>query len=266
MHLLVVFFVSLKANIIVVSSASAIFPQCSEVILNILVIQSCELVEFHGGSLGLFKYGVSENGKIGCAGYSGDVEDAAIKYAQMWSVLAVGFGLSLMILMGLLHQRIYSFPFCSDLILLNIISIGVQLSMAHVYIVWKNDVCETYGCEWGRGSVYNAGAQLMYLVASSIAVYHYYHNSNSIAFEQQQQQHHQIQGTPKRVPSPFFARKTPSSDGSSKKDDDEREPRHDKGGPPNLPDLVDEKKEEHSIPNNRIRNNMRERRTNAIVS
>ena len=235
------------------------------VILNILVIQSCELVEYHGGTLGLFKYGITEAGhsgahshngnKVGCAEYSGDVEDVAIKYAQMWSFLAVGFGIALLLLMGLLQQKVYTFPFCSDLILLNVVGIGVQLSMAHVYIVWKNDVCETYGCDWGRGSFYNVGAQIMYLFASSIAFYHYYR-------QQQQQQHHEATH---RIQPSLESKKLKEEDRETKM---QEEPQQDKRGPPKLPELVDDKNIDQPVPNANanFQNNIRERKATVIVS
>jgi hypothetical protein len=133
-------------------------------------METCELLKFPGGSLGLFKYSGNEAGHE-CAKYSGEAEDPAIKYAQMWSQLAVAFGCFFLALVVVLQQRVYQLPYFLDSILLNFLSIGVQLSMAHVYIASKNDICETYGCGWGRGLVYNAVAQALYLIASVLVVY-----------------------------------------------------------------------------------------------
>jgi hypothetical protein len=140
------------------------------VVFNFLVIESCELLQFPGGSLGLFKYSGHEAGQE-CAKYSGEVEDPAMKYAQMWSRLALAFGCFFLVLVVVLQQRVHHVPYFLDAILLNFLSIGVQLSMAHVYIAWKNDICETYGCGWGRGLVYNVVAQALYLIASVFVVF-----------------------------------------------------------------------------------------------
>jgi hypothetical protein len=134
------------------------------VISNILVISSCELLEYDGGSIGLYYYGVASEEE--CFSYDG-MEDDTMKTARMGSMLALGFGVAFFAL-NLIHHFFQRLPF--EDVLFAVVGSCVQLCLSLVYLAWKNEVCETFGCGMGDGASWNGLAHFMYLVSLIISL------------------------------------------------------------------------------------------------
>jgi hypothetical protein len=119
-------------------------------------------LKFNGGSLGLFKYKV--DGTEDCVDYVQEVDDVAIQSARMGAVLALVLSCSL-VTIGVIKQ-FTNFP-CSEF-LIHSLGAAIQICTSLMYMTWKNELCTTFGCEWGAGASYIVVAQGLYL-ASSVA-------------------------------------------------------------------------------------------------
>jgi hypothetical protein len=137
--------------------------------LNILTITSCELLEVKrgGGTLGLFRFklGTGDGGDGDCKEFEDDSEDAALNCARVCAILALIFG-AVILLFGFFKQCLCKLP-CTKIIM-DVSGFGVQISMALVYVAWSNEICDTGGCEWGKGMTFNLCAQICYVAASCL--------------------------------------------------------------------------------------------------
>ena len=118
-------------------------------------------MEFQGGSLGLYKYRVEEAEK--CEIYSGEAEDSQIQSTRATAILALVFGFGFVIV-GAFRQRGYRFNMSKQA--MDVFAAAIQMYMSLVYLVWRNELCQTYGCVWGQGGIYCVTAQLCYLMAT----------------------------------------------------------------------------------------------------
>jgi hypothetical protein len=132
------------------------------VIFNLLAATNCEVLKFNGGSLGLFKYKV--DGTEDCVDYEREVHDVAVEAARMGAVLSLLLSCSL-VTIGVVKQYT-NFP-CSEF-LIHSLGAAIQICTSLMYLTWKNELCTTFGCEWGAGASYIIVAQGLYL-ASSVA-------------------------------------------------------------------------------------------------
>jgi hypothetical protein len=137
------------------------------VVFNILVITSCELLEVSGDTtLGLFKFKPGELfGGGDCREFEEKSEDPAVNCARVCSVMALIFGTAILFF-GFFKQCLCKLPLTK--LIMDLSGLGIQICMALVYVAWRNDVCETYGCEWGKGITFNLCAQICYLAASCL--------------------------------------------------------------------------------------------------
>jgi hypothetical protein len=119
-------------------------------------------LKFNGGSLGLFKYNV--DGTEDCMDYEKKVDDVAIESARMGAVLALLFSCSL-VTIGVIKQ-FTNFP-CTEFFI-HSLGAAIQICISLMHMTWKNELCTSFGCEWGAGASYIIVAQGLYL-ASSVA-------------------------------------------------------------------------------------------------
>ena len=134
------------------------------VVFNVLVLSSCEFfVGSTDGStstednveLGLFRFSVNDGNSTydtegTCENYSdwpqGENVPETVRAAQVCGCLAPIFGLILLLLV-VMNQWCCKVP-CGG-ILIGISHVGVNLSMALVWLIIRNDVCvSTYYFEW----------------------------------------------------------------------------------------------------------------------
>jgi hypothetical protein len=132
------------------------------VIFNLLAATNCEVLKFNGGTLGLFKYKM--DGTEDCVDYEKDVDDVAIESARMGALSSLLFS-CLLVIIGVIKQ-FTNFP-CSEF-LIHSLGAAIQTCTCLMYMTWRNDLCTTFGCEWGAGASYIIVAHGLYL-ASSVA-------------------------------------------------------------------------------------------------
>jgi hypothetical protein len=118
------------------------------------------------GTLGLFKY--EFDGAIG--GYGGtdgcvrisNVDDTALKCAQVCSILALVFGAAILFF-GVFKQCLCNLPFSG--LILSVSYLCVQISLALVWVIYDTSVCANGRCEWSEGATYLIVAQALYFVS-----------------------------------------------------------------------------------------------------
>jgi hypothetical protein len=121
-------------------------------------------LEYDGGSIGLFYYGVDSEEE--CFTYN-EMEDDTMKTARMGSTLALGFGVIFFIL-NLIHNFYQRLPF--EDVIFALVGSTIQLCLSLVYLSWKNELCETFGCTMGDGASWNGLAHCMYLASLIISL------------------------------------------------------------------------------------------------
>lgn len=137
------------------------------VVMNILLITTCEMLKTRIGTLGLFKYSVTSDfgdwtNTGGCVDITSDVSDTAFNCARVCSIMGLIFGAAILFF-GTFKQCICNLP-CSGLIL-SISHLGVQIMLSLVWVVHLNQVCDKTSCSWGEGATYLLTTQLLYLGA-----------------------------------------------------------------------------------------------------
>jgi hypothetical protein len=122
-----------------------------------------------GGTLGLFRFklGTLDGGDGDCKEFDGDSEkDAALNCARVCAILALLFGAAIL-LFGFFKQCLCKLP-CTQIIM-DLSGLGVQISMALVYVAYANEICDNGGgCEWSTGMTFNLLAQICYIAASCL--------------------------------------------------------------------------------------------------
>jgi hypothetical protein len=143
----------------------------SSVVTNALLLTSCDLLDLSGGfnkgSLGLFQWNNPSDGKEDeCFDFPPDeereIEDKALKCAQVCAILALCFG-GVLFVFGFFKQCIIPLP-CSQRIM-DLTSACVQLFLALVYVVWASKACDFYSCSYGDGATYLIVTQFLWLGA-----------------------------------------------------------------------------------------------------
>lgn len=134
------------------------------VIANAKVLSSCSLLKYDGGSIGLFYYGLESEEE--CFTYD-EMEDDTMKTARMGSTVALGLGVFFFSL-SLCHTFFRRLPF--EDVIFAVFGSGIQLFLSLVYVAWKNELCDTFGCIMGEGASWNGLAHFMYLVSLIISL------------------------------------------------------------------------------------------------
>lgn len=135
-------------------------------VLNIILLTSCEMLIVPGGTLGLYNYEIKTNSNQftvtdGCVNIESDVSDTAFNCARICAVIALIFGVAILFF-GVFKQCICNLP-CAGLIL-GISHLGVQIMLSLVWVIHLGDACNS-GCNWGIGATYLLVAQILYLAA-----------------------------------------------------------------------------------------------------
>ncbi len=132
----------------------------------------CNLLEYDvpfgvGGSIGLFRFGLSS--QTGCLAFTEETaEDATFGPARTGAIISFILALCLLAL-NVVHYFVYALP--QKDVVFYAIGGGVQLSLALVQLLWKNELCETYGCYKGDGSSWICLAHIMYLAATCVSLF-----------------------------------------------------------------------------------------------
>lgn len=137
------------------------------IVMNILLITTCEMLTTRIGTLGLFHYSVKADYRDwqatdGCVNIDAEVEDTAFNCARVCSIMGLIFGCAIFFFGGF-KQCICNLP-CAGLIL-TISHLGVQIMLSLVWVVHLNKICEQTYCSWGEGATYLLVTQLLYLGA-----------------------------------------------------------------------------------------------------
>jgi hypothetical protein len=136
-------------------------------------ILSCDLVEYNvpsgtGGSLGLFLYELKDSSE-GCLPFTEETaEDSTFGPARAGAIAAFTLALCLLALNSI-HYSCYTIP--QKDVVFYVIGGSMQLSLALVQLLWRNELCETYGCRMGAGGSWNGLAHIMYLAATCISLF-----------------------------------------------------------------------------------------------
>ena len=148
----------LPANQLLLTACAA-----TGLVANWLSLSSCRLMEFEGGSLGLYKY--AHDGFDHCSSFGFNMEDEGFQVARIASASAVGFGSCLLVwnVINLYLPRIQA----SQDIISMLLGGATQVCLSMVYVARQNEVCDMYECKWGRSILWNLLAHVMYLAAST---------------------------------------------------------------------------------------------------
>jgi hypothetical protein len=143
----------------------------NSVAANFFSITSCDLLEYdvlssEGGTLGLFKYG--HNNMEECSSFSEGAEDETFFPARVGALTALGLGC---LLMGLnaVHYFFREIPYKDTVFYA--LGACIQISLSLIYTIWRNELCDTYGCKMGKGASWNGLAHVMYLAATVISLF-----------------------------------------------------------------------------------------------
>lgn len=130
------------------------------VLSNVILLSSCDLLRYEGGSLGLRTYAHEETGE--CTLFV-TLEDQALKAAQSASYVALAAGM-VFLAIAAFHTFIQSIPGKDPL--LSTCVMLLELCLLDVYSAQNNGICEVEGCIWGNAIVWLAIAQLAFVAAS----------------------------------------------------------------------------------------------------
>jgi hypothetical protein len=89
-----------------------------------------------------------------------EIDDAAWKFARVCACLALGFGF---ILSSLALFKLYMPPVSQSII--DLTSAMIQVCLALVYVMWTGEMCDTYDCEYGKGTTLLIVTQVLWLIA-----------------------------------------------------------------------------------------------------
>eukprot|EP00934_Nitzschia_sp_Nitz4_P006714 Nitzschia sp. Nitz4//scaffold28_size193895//27190//27835//NITZ4_001628-RA/size193895-augustus-gene-0.301-mRNA-1//-1//CDS//3329545871//6704//frame0 len=144
------------------------------VLANYFAAISCDLLEYDvpsdvGGTLGLFRYGVQGDNYDECFRFGDDTqEDSTFGPARIGVMLSMCLGL-LLFGLNVVHYGYFAIPHKETLFY--VLGGCIQLSLGLIYTMWKNELCETYGCRMGAGSSWNGLAHVMYLGATVVNLF-----------------------------------------------------------------------------------------------
>lgn len=116
----------------------------------------------------MFLYELKDSSE-GCLPFTAETaEDSTFGPARAGAISAFTLALCLLAL-NVVHYSAYAIP-QKDTVFY-IIGATMQLSLALVQLLWRNELCETYGCRMGDGSSWTGVAHIMYLAATCISLF-----------------------------------------------------------------------------------------------
>jgi len=155
----------MNANRAEMIQISALGAATVAVMTNMIVMTSCDLLQYDEGSLGVMNYIDEKTGE--CSPFLA-LEDQSLKAAGTASLTAFAVGISLLALI-VINNFFWPVPYNTTLI--SLCGVGVQLCLLMVYTAMNNSICELEGCSWGSATVWLIITQLVYLTASVGSLY-----------------------------------------------------------------------------------------------
>jgi len=141
-------------------------------IANFLGLVSCDLLKYDipggvGGTVGLFRYGLNDSNE--CLAFTEETaEDSTFGPARAGAIAAFTLAICLLAL-NFIHYSVWAIP--QKDVLFYTIGACMQLCLALVQLLWRNELCDTYGCYMGDGSSWTGLAHIMYMAATCISLF-----------------------------------------------------------------------------------------------
>jgi hypothetical protein len=139
-------------------------------------LTGCDILEYDvpygiGGSIGLYGFQLNDNGgEGGCLPFmEASLENGAFGPARVGANISFFMALSLLALNAIHYTTAFVIP--QKDVVFYVLGALQQVSLAMVQLLWRNELCETYGCQRSEGSFWMSVAHVMYLAATCINLF-----------------------------------------------------------------------------------------------